>query len=104
MDQKTQGLSGQFREELRRIRISLDNDRAQPNAVEQGPLLELVSYLDSIHFRMAGIATICESIFDSNDTKLAECLAIFKQDIQLAFTGLIPLLIGELERNSQRPQ
>lgn len=98
MNQKIQGLSGQFREELRRIRISLDKDRAQPNAVERGPLLEVASYLDSIHFRMAGIATICEGIFDPNDTKLAECLAIFKQDIQLAFTQLIPLLIGELER------
>src|SRR5947209_18215820 len=93
MDKGIQTVSEQFREELREIISSLDQDVAQPDTPSDDPLREAESYINSIHMRMAGIATLLDQNLRPDDT-LREYLALFKKDIILAFVQFVPLLLA----------
>jgi hypothetical protein len=93
-----EGLSNEFLEALANIRIA----RAEPNPPPPEPLDEVEHYFDSLHFRMVQVAGICGKVFP-NDSDLAECLAIFKEDIKL-LASLGELVTQELERKLKKPQ
>jgi hypothetical protein len=87
--QNPNSVSDEFLKDLDQIRTELGEEREQPDALQKGPLGEVESYLDSIHFRMAGMATICQQVFDPKDIRLAEDLSSLFIFLVLPF-GLFP--------------